>query len=29
MRWKVGTFEKIETNDPSIEQLIHTFKEKT
>ncbi|MGE6597859.1 hypothetical protein [Bacillus proteolyticus] len=27
MRWKVGTFEKIETNDSSIEQLIHTFKE--
>ncbi|MBJ8054817.1 hypothetical protein JDS87_23420 [Bacillus cereus] len=27
MRWKAGTFEKIETNDSSIEQLIHTFKE--
>lgn len=27
MRWKAGTFEKIETNDSSIEKLIHTFKE--
>lgn len=27
MRWKTGTFEKIETNDSSIEKLIHTFKE--
>lgn len=27
MRWKAGTFEKIETNDSSVEQLIHTFKE--
>ncbi len=27
MRWKEGTFEKIETNDSSVEQLIHTFKE--
>ncbi|MGE6548268.1 hypothetical protein ACQKFK_04385 [Bacillus mycoides] len=26
MRWKAGTFEKIETNDLSIEQLINTFK---
>ena len=28
MRWKAGTFEKIETNDSSIEQLINTFKTK-
>ncbi|OUA11510.1 hypothetical protein BK772_04220 [Bacillus thuringiensis serovar finitimus] len=27
MRWKEGTFEKIETSDSSVEQLIHTFKE--
>lgn len=27
MRWKTGTFEKIETNDSSIEKLIHTFAE--
>lgn len=27
MRWKAGTFEKIETNDSSIEKLIHIFKE--
>ncbi|MED2182371.1 hypothetical protein [Bacillus wiedmannii] len=27
MKWKEGTFEKIDTNDLSIEQLIHTFKE--
>ncbi|CAM4001573.1 hypothetical protein BAQ48_06785 [Bacillus luti] len=26
MRWKEGTFEKIETNDASIEQLTNTFK---
>ncbi|MFK4467145.1 hypothetical protein [Bacillus sp. RC252] len=27
MRWKEGTFENIETNDSSIEQIINTFKE--
>lgn len=27
MRWKEGTFEKIETNDSAIKELIHTFKE--
>ncbi|EEM48910.1 hypothetical protein C797_28993 [Bacillus thuringiensis Sbt003] len=27
MRWKEGTFEKIDTNDSSVEQLINTFKE--
>ncbi|MCU5376529.1 hypothetical protein OCA08_05190 [Bacillus cereus] len=27
MRWKEGTFEKIETNDSSIEQLVNMFKE--
>lgn len=27
MRWKEGTFEKIDTNDSSVEKLINTFKE--
>ncbi|HDR6315949.1 TPA: hypothetical protein QCU53_002710 [Bacillus thuringiensis] len=27
MRWKEGTFEKIDTNDSSVEQLINTFQE--
>ncbi|OXL94265.1 hypothetical protein B9T53_18865 [Bacillus sp. KbaL1] len=27
MRWKEGTFEKIDTNNSSVEQLINTFKE--
>ena len=27
MRWKEGTFEKIETNDASVAQLVNTFKE--
>lgn len=27
MRWKEGTFEKIDTIDSSVEQLINTFKE--
>ena len=27
MRWKEGTFEKIETNDSAIEKILNTFKE--
>ena len=26
MRWKEGTFEKIETNDSAIEKILNTFK---
>lgn len=26
MRWRAGTFEKIETNHASIEQIINTYK---